>query len=51
MVESTKGSYWINVLIEKALLTQRRSCAWKASEVVLKREGRRCPDATACCTG
>lgn len=41
MVESTNGSYWIKVDIEKALFTERRSCAWKDSEVVLKREGRR----------
>jgi hypothetical protein len=31
----------MRVDIEKALLTERRSWAWKVSEVVLKREGRR----------
>ena len=51
VVESTKGSYWIKVDIEKALLTDRRSWAWKDSDVVLKREGRRWPPATDCWTG
>jgi len=51
VVESTKGSYWIRVDMLKALFTDRRRDAWKDSEVVENKEGRRCPPAMDCWTG